>query len=1093
MEQLNWLDSADYFRKINLLYESIVKGAEQAENESQTSQVFEQEIYYLLRSQLDIKLDIQKEKSISGVHHSFSNLKHRKSGRGRLDAIVNNLVIEYKHHSKLKTEVNKLSAIEQTADYLRTLYTNSTQKYDAILTDGLSICYFSFIGKDIRHTSIRTLQPEDIDKIIKAIINIQHKKFDPKNIVSDFSVSINQTSRTRKIAQILYNLLMNCCTGKTNMLYEEWKVLMRLSTEDNGKSNDIVKRRNDLSAIFDAEIADAETEYKALFALQTTYAIIVKLIACKVTDQLEAGTEKINYPDLLSYSSAKMQAFFQQMEDGYTYTNMGVRNFLEGDYFSWYADKNQWSFDFWKEIQNVMQTLDEYSAFSMDVQYNPIDVFKDLYMHIIPQSVRHSMGEYFTPDWLADCVIEGALNMNPHKNWKAIDPCCGSGIFVISLIKKIVGDICVNELTKKEKEEKLNQILTRVYGVDINPLSVLSARVSYFMAIHPFGNIRDIEIPIYLGDSAVIPKQITIDGILCYTYRVDNTQHSFSVTLPTRFVRQTDFGKNMNELQALVQVEDSDLLFKTIINMFEPEESKSLKLCDYIRTLADDLVLLHQRNWDGIWVRIVTNFMLIARLQEFDYIVGNPPWVKWEHLPQAYAKKINTFCDVRHIFCNDGGMFGGAQLNICALISNVVASNWLSKNGVLAFLMPDSLMSQNSYEEYRNFYLNYEKGERLYLQHIDRWTAPLRPFRVGNKCVTQDFNTYYFSSNRTSYVDGVPVREITRTSEISDVDLNKIPSFVEAKDYLRMSSSFAKQLSTKSTAFTYVSSQFDFSSIIGESAYEYRTGVESTPFEVYKMIGIGSSSTPKYFHFINNSRKTSKYKVTNIPTNGWHLPTEHIYPMVEGPRVRPFGFDFKNNYHIVPYLPTRTKSPLTMDELMKENKELALYFAKHKDLLEMQAEKSKVMHRGEEFYALSKIGPYTFAPFMVAARDNTNFCSTVVSPVVTQWGAKKMPICVKHTIIISQGTDKHFITEDEAHYINGILNSSIVHEYIHNTFKTNGFSLKKSHLKIPIYNKTNSIMKEIVNLSKSATSGRVEVSKAQKKLSDLYLQLCTDK
>ena len=101
--------------------------------------------------------------------------------------------------------------------------------------------------------------------------------------------------------------------------------------------------------------------------------------------------------------------------------------------------------------------------------------------------------------------------------------------------------------------------------------------------------------------------------------------------------------------------------------------------------------------------------MLIARQKKHDLIVGNPPWVKWEHLPAAYTRKIKEFCDVRHIFCNDGGMFGGAQLNICALISNVAATNWLKENGILAFLMPDSLMSQNSYEEFRNFYTNFNK------------------------------------------------------------------------------------------------------------------------------------------------------------------------------------------------------------------------------------------------------------------------------------------------------------------------------------------------------------------------------------------------
>src|SRR3712207_9483265 len=106
-----------------------------------------------------------------------------------------------------------------------------------------------------------------------------------------------------------------------------------------------------------------------------------------------------------------------------------------------------------------------------------------------------SMGEYFTPEWLADSVITEALQTISSKNWSAIDPCCGSGIFIIALIKKVVGDININDLSDTEKKYLLQSILDRVHGIDINPLSVLSARVSYYIAIHQFGDIEDIEIP----------------------------------------------------------------------------------------------------------------------------------------------------------------------------------------------------------------------------------------------------------------------------------------------------------------------------------------------------------------------------------------------------------------------------------------------------------------------------------------------------------------------------------------------------------------------------------------------------------------------
>ena len=269
-------------------------------------------------------------------------------------------------------------------------------------------------------------------------------------------------------------------------------------------------------------------------------------------------------------------------------------------------------------------------------------------------------------------------------------------------------------------------------------------------------------------------------------------------------------------------------------------------------------------------------------------------------------------------------MYGGAQLNICALISNVAATNWLKTNGVLAFLMPDSLMSQNSYEEFRNFYTNYEKKERLYLQKLDKWCAPLRPFKVGTKSVTQDFNTYYYSNPYVDYKQGVRVRAISKKARINDLTINKCQTFEDAKQYLQITEQSAKQMASNSTQFTYVSGHFDFSSIIGETSYLYRTGVESTPFEIFKMLGEGASKTPNHYRFKNKVLKTSKYKVDDIPMDGWDFPVELLYPMVEGPAIKPFAFDWGNNFHLIPYDKNNTSKPISLEDLTSSNEEVAI-------------------------------------------------------------------------------------------------------------------------------------------------------------------------
>lgn len=1090
-----WLDNGEYWVHVEDMRTSIMRDAMAAKTEAQTAEAFQRQLYYYIRLNTGVELNFKQETPIKGgLAHNFGVLKSRTSGRGRLDAVVNNLIIEYKKHSKLNKKTDQETAINQVKDYLKTLFDNDGIKYNAILTDGIKISYFGFNGDTIESTAFKNIDAKDIDRIIRAILTNNCKKFIPENVLKDFSVNSETDSVSKDLAVELYARLVKKPTEKTKMLFSEWESLMHLSYDDNGKGNDIEKRRAELSLIFGDNINNPEKEYKALFALQTAYAIIVKLIACKVIDKLDYGTSTKSYSDLTKVTAAELQGFLENLEDGYVYRSSNIINLLEGDFFSWYSTKEQCNAKLWKIIIKIISCIDEYSTFSFEITYEPVDIFKDLYMSIMPKAVRHSMGEYFTPAWLADYVVTEGIKLQKCKEWRAIDPCCGSGTFIIALIKKIVGDTNLYSLTDDQKEKIKERILSSVYGIDINPLSVLSARVGYYLALRPFGDVQNVEIPIYLGDSAITPTKENVDGIVCYKYSISNKKKSFDVVLPARLVEQKNFGKTMASLQTAVKTNDEKILFEMIAGQLSDKEKKSSTLIKAIKSMSADLVELHKKNWDGIWVRIATNFMLIARLQEFDLIVGNPPWVKWEHLPQQYSKKIKELCNVRHIF-STRGRFGGTQLNICALISNVAATNWLKNTGVLAFLMPDSIMSQSSYEEFRYFYLDYANKERLYLQKIDKWEKPLKPFTCDDVVVSQDFNTYYYAKKKVDYKKGINVTTISREKNVSDIVVNKEMSLDGVKKYLVFGAKKAAQMSDTTSAFSYLSDTHDFSRIIGESNYEYRTGVEFTPQELYMLVGIGTSKKAKHYRFGNKKFIRSKYIVDDMPKNGWDLPTEYIYPIVTGPSITPFKCGIENEYCILPYSESKTDAPIGISNMMSTNSELFDYLLKHQTLIDSQSEKSKDMHRGEEFYALSKIGPYTFAKYLVAARDNTKFCATVIESSKTPWGEKKQSICVKHTMIIGRDNTGRFITKAEAYYINGILNSDIVIEYMQNTFKSNGYSLKKSRFYLPLYDKNNDTHNKISQLSMKATtsSKTEEIKRIQKQLSELYLKMCDER
>ncbi|MDE3975669.1 hypothetical protein NUS65_10325, partial [Glaesserella parasuis] len=75
---------------------------------------------------------------------------------------------------------------------------------------------------------------------------------------------------------------------------------------------------------------------------------------------------------------------------------------MEGDFYSWYSDKNQWNPKIYNSIKNIIKELEFYSSSNFSYEFQTIDIFKDLYMEIMPNEIRHSLGEYFTPSWMAD-------------------------------------------------------------------------------------------------------------------------------------------------------------------------------------------------------------------------------------------------------------------------------------------------------------------------------------------------------------------------------------------------------------------------------------------------------------------------------------------------------------------------------------------------------------------------------------------------------------------------------------------------------------------------------------------------------------------
>ncbi|MBM6763778.1 Eco57I restriction-modification methylase domain-containing protein [Ligilactobacillus agilis] len=1059
------LHSQEYLGKLSDLTASIIKHTTNASNEATVASIFERELYYFIRHEFDIQLNIDKEQTSKDIDiHSF---------KGRIDAITTNFVIEYKKPEKLHKDSDIKKAQKQLSNYLEQLKRNGNN-YFGIVTDGTFYISAYFVKDSLKLDNIRQIDEIFFIKFIEGIFNTNKKQMISRNIIDDFSLDKRSNNALNNLQKTLFYSIRNAKklgAEKVLMLFEEWMDIFHLSLNDDGKSNTIIERRNALSEVLDVPIENTEQEYQGLYALQTAYAILVKCFALKIIPKINFSSEINYFSDLLSQSPNDIKKVFSQVEDGYTFNVSNITNLIEGDFFSWYLEDLMWSDKIAQSIKSILITISYYSDASLSYQFESLDLFKDLYMNVMPQPVRKAFGEVFTPDWLADNVVTTSLEYIDKEEWTFLDPTSGSGTFIFKAIEKIVEKAL---LEGKDNKYILNQILTRIHGIDLSPLSVLTARVSFLLAIRPFidEKTENFEIPIYLGDSARLPLIIKFDNKTFVSYSITTRQGDINLTLPSSFVESSDFIENIRKWQTLVKAENVELLSETIKKEFSSE--KEIQHFEKeILSFSRQLVTLHKKNWDGIWIKIITNFILPARIKNIDIIAGNPPWVKWENLPSIYANKIKNIAGKRDLFSKKNkGLGGGINLNIAALISNITADNWLNKDGIQAFLMPDTLLNSDSYEGWRRF--PSIKGNKMFLSRIDDWSNAGSPF----KPVQEKFLTYFIAkkplgSKLVKYNKNFP-RKLT----IEDINSNK--SWKNVEEFFSKEEGLLVQLSNSSNRFSRIFNVTldeveKLKLLYGKNDYKPRQGVELTPREVY-VFEKDSDGT-----FRNLDIKGTRIKPNHF--KGLKLENEIVRPLLQSKQIGAFSMVNREliQYGFYPY--DKDANIIPLKNLLNDYPQISDYILKQKEFIDKQSERSKTMARGNEFYSLSKVGNYTTFDYAVAFRDNTKMVATFIDN-----STKKM-IPVKHAPFISMDKNGVPLTKEEAKYLTGIMNMPIVNTYFKTTYSERSFSINFD-MKIIKYT-AKKFQKDIVKLVDYILHNNldeIEKRDISKRIEDIYLK-----
>ncbi|SDM07964.1 Eco57I restriction-modification methylase domain-containing protein [Segatella bryantii] len=1065
--------SNEYQIEISEIVKRLLKVSKTAPNEATIEANFDMELHTLFNNyfkEIGFEYNPIKEAPV--------NSTKRNVIRGRADTAIAGLIVEYKQPSTLKNKVQKKSAFEQIEGYIESISKEKEELYQGFITDGTYAAFVNYDGSKFEREDFYKLNENTFNRIVLAILQVKLIALNAKNLVEGLCNTPSNDGVGFKIAKVLFEIIEKNIHPKTQMLFDEWKQLFNLAHDDISKQTAILNRKKALGEIFNRDfLKNNEDEYKALYCIQTSYAIIVKVIAFKIISQARYNTSLIKFYDLIEAESEVLRNQMQELENGAIFIQYGITNLLEGDFFSWYINPEQWNNRLANNISDLFELLSRYADRSVITSTSKCqDFFKELYQTMVPPAVRHSLGEYYTKKWLAKNVIDEALEKLP-KKWRALDPCCGSGTFITVLIETVMA-----ENKDIEKKELLKEILNRVKGIDLNPIAALTARVNYFINISELiEDGENIEIPIYLGDASYVPKKIKCDKIDCLEYTISTIKKDINILVPCSMIKDVElFSRTMTDIEVFIKTLDSNSIYERFLSLCDKEDLTN-KIKQNLNALAEQLVELEKKKWNGVWARIITNFLSTANLGKYDLVVGNPPWVDWKSLPSKYRDKIKSLCISRRLFSGDA-FTGGINLNICALITNVAAQNWLNKNGIMALLMPEPLIFQQSYEGFRNLYID---DERLYIYKLVNWNAAGHPF----KPVTQKFLTFYIGHDKVNYEKGVETikyikKRNVKSDDIEEIDFNK---------------SFSKEIILAGVChesknfFTYANSYNDlqnYSKIAGASEYIGREGIEFYPQElmVFKLSNLPSTKTCT--SLVNMQNPKSKYKV---PQRNVLIETEMLHPMVKGKDITPFHAEISEFIVPFPYEKTNPQIPINLKRLTKIAPKLANYYENNKEIIKEQTGYSdRIIGKAEaEYYALARVGAYSYAKYYVAMRDNTKWAAAVVKEIDTSWGGKKRPVFQNHAISICEDSNYNFITEDEAYYICGILNTNIVSSYMTLSSDSRSFPIRP-RIKIPKYNLGNRLHKKIVKLSKEAHkkyNDQAEINKIVNNLDSLYMQI----
>lgn len=613
------------------------------------------------------------EGSAAALGIEVESIVERSLASGRADAVFNRLVVEWEPPGKLAAHIghpgNK-DAVQQLQRYLRDLAEEERREVERLVGVACDGAFMIFARYRVGRWIVDEPVPVDAisaEKLLESLVATQSgRALTAVNLLADFGPD---RPLTRSLARALLDQLDASLghepDGLTARMYRQWEAFFAVATGVVGASEELNQdARARLAAIFGLPEKDLDPA-RALFALQTYFAIVTKLIALLALSLFVEGVE-LRVDELKDLDEESLLEDLEELQHGEPFRAKYLANALEPDVFGWYLA--HWSAQVRDGVRELLTRLAVYDPKTLEVSPEDArDLLKDLYQGLLPRPVRHALGQYFTPDWLAERLLQ-EVGYEGQPELRLVDPSCGTGTFLVLAINSLKENL---RRARVSESEILETILGKIVGFDIDPLAVVASRTNYLLALGSLlrATSKPLDVPVYLADSIVGPV--------------------LGETVATANRRELSTAAGTFSLPLSVDSESKlrlvcDRASRGIEQSWTVEEF-GLQVADVGDSVADGEVLerfyeqcldLHRRGLDGLWPYVLRNAFMPAFVEKFDLVVGNPPWVNWESLPPAYRERTMPLWRRYGLFVHGGmaAMMGAGKKDVAMLLSYVATS-----------------------------------------------------------------------------------------------------------------------------------------------------------------------------------------------------------------------------------------------------------------------------------------------------------------------------------------------------------------------------------------------------------------------------------